>query len=299
MADNWPECIPPYLVKRLSNFNIRSPAEVLLFSAEDLSETAGISLSSSTSILASVAALFAPKAVEGLETFNESCLISSSLPQLDRALGGGLRKGSLIELCGESGVGKTQMCQTLAAEALSQNRSVYWIDTEGTFRPERVFCITDDLKASLDCLSVCQCRSLEDLSNALCSLNVILEKSDSFALIVIDSIAAIARFAPGKLVDRQKSLHQIARRVKRMNSVTIVTNHVSGDLSGTAPLSFRPALGNTWAHDVNVRLWMQMETCDLSSSKRRWIQLVKVPSAVDESNQSILFTITSKGIKEH
>lgn len=295
--NEWPSSIPEYLVTRLLEYKILTPVDALLFTAPDLSEAAGISLSSSRGILTSISKLYAPPEGVGLQAFLPSCYIPTSLPKLDQALGGGLRIGTLVEFSGESGVGKTQLCQTLAASALLHKRPVYWIDTEGTFRPERVSDILADSSVSLDYLSVCRCGSIVEVLNALHRLSVVLESSGDFALVVIDSIASAARFTTEKLADRQKTLHQLCRLVKGMKSVTVTTNHVIGDLSASASRAFKPALGNTWAHDVNARFLMQMED-SAPSVKRRWIEVVKVPSAVDDKNATVCIKITSAGIKE-
>ena len=295
--NEWPTSIPEYLVNRLLENKIPTPVDALLFTAQDLSEATGISLTSSKGILISIAELYAPPENEGLHAFLPSCYISTSLPKLDRALGGGLRIGTLVEFSGESGVGKTQICQTLAASALLQNRPVYWIDTEGTFRPERVSDILADSTVSLDSLSVCRCGSIREVLTALHTLSAVIERSGDFALVVIDSIASAARFTTEKLADRQKTLHQLSRFVKGMKSVTVTTNHVIGDLSVSGARAFKPALGNTWAHDVNARFLMQMED-SAPSMKRRWIQVVKAQSAIDDANATVCIKITSAGIKE-
>lgn len=54
---------------------------------------------------------------------------------IDRLLNGGFKEGTFYEVAGPSGVGKSQLLFTLAVEASDE---VYFIDTLGTFRPERV-----------------------------------------------------------------------------------------------------------------------------------------------------------------
>jgi RAD51-like protein 2 len=62
---------------------------------------------------------------------------------VDKLLGGGLARGEVTEICGLPGVGKTQLCMQLCADARLPvafggvaGESVY-IDTEGSFSPER------------------------------------------------------------------------------------------------------------------------------------------------------------------
>ena len=64
--------------------------------------------------------------------------------ELDDILEGGMETGSITELYGENRSGKTQLCHTLAVTAqlpVSEGGGegkVLYIDTEGTFRPNRI-----------------------------------------------------------------------------------------------------------------------------------------------------------------
>ena len=68
---------------------------------------------------------------------------------LDKLLGGGIETGSLTEVFGEFRTGKTQLCHTLAVtcqlpvEKGGAEGKCLWIDTEGTFRPERIIPIAE------------------------------------------------------------------------------------------------------------------------------------------------------------
>jgi RecA/RadA recombinase len=69
--------------------------------------------------------------------------ISTGSDNLDRLLLGGLETHAVTEFYGPSGVGKTQLCHTLTANAilnkLQLNKkldNVVYVDTEAKFRPE-------------------------------------------------------------------------------------------------------------------------------------------------------------------
>ena len=68
-------------------------------------------------------------------------IISTGSLSLDRLLGGGIRTGLLTDIYGPSGTGKSQLCFSLcvnSAKYLKQKEMIMFIDTVGTFRPERV-----------------------------------------------------------------------------------------------------------------------------------------------------------------
>jgi DNA repair protein RAD51 len=70
--------------------------------------------------------------------------LTTGSTELDKILGGGMETGSMTELFGEFRTGKTQLCHTLAVtcqlpmdQGGGEGKALY-IDTEGTFRPERL-----------------------------------------------------------------------------------------------------------------------------------------------------------------
>ena len=75
--------------------------------------------------------------------------VPTGVASLDRALGGGLRVGSITEVCGPAGVGKSQICLGACVEAImqraqeegsinQQRKSVIYIDTELKFDAKRL-----------------------------------------------------------------------------------------------------------------------------------------------------------------
>lgn len=66
--------------------------------------------------------------------------VSTGSEDLDRLLGGGIQSMSITEVFGEFRTGKTQMSMTLcvACQLVDSTFKAAYIDTEGTFRPERL-----------------------------------------------------------------------------------------------------------------------------------------------------------------
>lgn len=73
--------------------------------------------------------------------------LTTGSKELDRLLGGGLETGSITEIFGEFRTGKTQLCHMLAvtcqlpADQGGASGKCMYIDTEGTFRPERLLAV--------------------------------------------------------------------------------------------------------------------------------------------------------------
>eukprot|EP00124_Ichthyophonus_hoferi_P005042 Ihof_evm3s650 gene=Ihof_evmTU3s650 len=88
-------------------------------------------------------------ASEFYERRKEIVTITTGAKELDSLLGGGLETGSITEIFGEFRTGKSQICHTLAVTCQlpisfggGEGKCLY-IDTEGTFRPERLVPIAE------------------------------------------------------------------------------------------------------------------------------------------------------------
>lgn len=79
----------------------------------------------------------------------ELITLTTGSRDLDKLLGGGMETGSITEIFGEFRSGKTQICHTLAvtcqlpiSQGGGEGKCLY-IDTEGTFRPERLLAVAE------------------------------------------------------------------------------------------------------------------------------------------------------------
>ena len=75
--------------------------------------------------------------------------VTTGSKELDKLLQGGIETGSITELFGEFRTGKSQLCHTLAVTCQlpidmggAEGKCLY-IDTEGTFRPERLLAVAE------------------------------------------------------------------------------------------------------------------------------------------------------------
>merc|ERR1712025_1037575 len=75
--------------------------------------------------------------------------VSTGSKELDKLLQGGIETGSITEMFGEFRTGKTQLCHQLCVTCQlpvdcggAEGKAMY-IDTEGTFRPERLLAVAE------------------------------------------------------------------------------------------------------------------------------------------------------------
>ncbi len=159
---------------------------------------------------------------------------------LNNLLGGGFESGAITECFGEFGSGKTQLANNLAvrAQVMDESSVVVFIDTENTFRPER---ITQLAKASnLDPEKVLKNIQVARAYNSDHQMllvekieDLIKKKGLNVRVIVIDSLTAHFRaefIGRGTLADRQQKLnrhmHNLLKLADMYNICVYVTNQV-------------------------------------------------------------------------
>jgi RecA/RadA recombinase len=119
----------------------------------ELLHTLDIPYSSIQETLRAVASSVAPECKSALTLYHEwnssqGSALCTGLTELDEALRGGIPRGSITELVGTPGAGKTQMCISLAAMTVCSklhgglDGSVLYIDAERKFNPQRMQEIT-------------------------------------------------------------------------------------------------------------------------------------------------------------
>jgi RecA/RadA recombinase len=215
--------------------------------------------------------------------------VRTALPTLDTELGGGLAVGTLTEVSGAAGCGKSQLCMHLSAHALLDDARahVVFIDTERSFRAVRFAQIVGALDkpapsalageaaaaphSALERFHLFQPLSSQQLDDALQAVSELAEGPNRVRLLVLDSIGALLRaeFDGDTRLRRFESLTAISASLKRLaallGAAVIVTNQVlamidddvsapCGELEGQTGGRLQPSLGVTWAHNVNTRL---------------------------------------------
>merc|ERR1719352_1512253 len=88
-------------------------------------------------------------AAEMLQIRKNMITITTGCAALNGLLSGGIETGQITEVFGEFRCGKTQLCHTLCVSCQlpidrggAESKALY-IDTEGTFRPERLVAIAE------------------------------------------------------------------------------------------------------------------------------------------------------------
>ncbi|XP_055337580.1 DNA repair protein RAD51 homolog A-like [Paramacrobiotus metropolitanus] len=201
--------------------------------------------------------------------------IKTGSVELDKLLNGGVETGSITEMFGEFRTGKTQLCHTLAITCQlpvdmggGEGKCLY-IDTEGTFRPERLIAIAERYGMnSTDALeNVAYARAYNtDHQLTLLQMAAAMLAESRFALLVVDSATALYRTdysGRGELAARQMHLAKFLRFLMRLADefgvAVVITNQVVAQVDAMAcgGETKKPIGGNIIAHASTTRLMMK------------------------------------------
>jgi DNA repair protein RadA len=276
------EGIGPTTAKKLKESGIISPMDLAVASAEELAERINTSKESAASFIISTQKLLRDSKVlenefvtaeAALEKRKSMHRCSTGSKALDELLLGGIETQAVTEFYGEFGSGKSQICHTLCATAAQPTGSggldggIIYIDTEGTFRPERVEQIA--IARGLDHMQILRSVSVCKVYNSS-HLELIVKELGRYILefkaklVIIDSIISLhrAEFAGrGTLADRQQRLNSMLHRLVRMaeifNIAIIITNQVQASPDTFFGDPTKAAGGNILGHSSTYRVYLR------------------------------------------
>ena len=202
--------------------------------------------------------------------------VTTGSKELDKLLNGGIETGSITELFGEFRTGKSQLCHTLAVTCQlpidnggAEGKCLY-IDTEGTFRPERLLAVADryGLQGSdvLDNVAYARAYNSDHQMTLLTQAAAMMSES-RYALVIVDSATACYRTdysGRGELSARQMHLAQFLRSLLKLADefgvAVVLTNQVVAQVDGAAMFNAdpkKPIGGNIMAHASTTRLYLR------------------------------------------
>jgi len=172
---------------------------------------------------------------EALETAKGLGKLSTGSAGLDGLLGGGYEEGKITEVFGASNTGKTQLATQATVMAAAKGwRSVY-VDTESTFRPERVLQMAEsrslDSRAALESVYSLRARDVEAQSHVMKRM-ADDPRVSSAKLVVVDTVTKnFSLEFPDRVGRRQGALgvylNRIAIDAYLHRRVVLLTNRVA------------------------------------------------------------------------
>ncbi len=148
--------------------------------------------------------------------------ISTGNTEFDRVLGGGATKRSAILIGGEPGIGKSTLLLQTASSVQSGGRVLY---ISGEESASQIRARADRLKINLENIDILCTLRLDDIDNALNSLNPMC--------VIVDSIQTVysaeAGIVPGTVNQLKFCSNELISWVKERDSVLFLSAHVTKD----------------------------------------------------------------------
>lgn len=279
-----------------------SPSE--LAEQAELGEGVSAKIISGAKKLANIGGFISGTAL--LDRRREVQKLTSGCSALDELLGGGFETQAIVEVFGEFGSGKTQIALQLAVNTLLPlskggfDGEVFYIDTEDTFRPERIAQMAEavgmDPQDALERIHVARAYNsahqtllVDEIKRA--------SKNYDVKLIIVDSLTSHFRseyIGRGMLATRQQKLNRHLKELKQLsdiqNALILVTNQVMSKPDAMWGDPTRAIGGHIVAHASTFRLYLRK-----SKGGRRIARLIDSPNLPEGE---AVFTVTAEGLQD-
>lgn len=303
--------IGPGIAAKLEAAGIYDLMGIAVMSPSNLSELAGVGQAVARKAIQAARGMMNLGFMDGMEVAKKresiNHIITGSASLNDLLGGKGIESRAITEAYGAFGSGKTQLGLTLAVNVQlpktaggANGKSVY-IDTEGTFRPERIRQIAESIGANpekvLKNILVARAFNSDHQILLLDKIGELIKEGEPIKLIIIDSLTAHFRAefsGRGQLADRQqklnKYLHNLMKLAEQHNLAIYVTNQV---MSNPAMMFGDPTTaigGNIVGHASTFRMYLRR-----GKAGSRVAKLIDSPNLPD--NEAVFF-ISVGGVKD-
>ena len=239
--------------------------------------------------------------------------LSTFVPDIDNLLGGGFETQAITEMYGEFGSGKSQIVHQLAVnvqlpvEMGGLGGSAIYIDTENTFRPERIEQMVNGLEIEgadpqdfLKNIHVARAQSSDHqmllIENSRELAEELKKVGKPVKLVIVDSLTSLFRSeyaGRGTLAERQQKLnrhmHDIFKLCDEYNAIGLVTNQVQSNPAVFFGDPTKPIGGNIVGHTATFRIYLRK-----SKGGKRVFRLVDSPNLPEGE---ALFLVEEGGLR--
>jgi len=231
--------------------------------------------------------------------------LTTGCSSLDNLLDGGIETQSLTEFYGEFGTGKSQICHQLCVTVQlpevqgGLDGRVLYVDTEATFRTERVMQIAPrfgiDPEEALKGVVYAEAYTSNHQMVLLENADEVI-KENNVRLIIIDSVMSHFRseyLGREMLANRQqqlnKHLHKLMRLVRGFNTAAVITNQVLASPDAFFTKSVSPTGGHILGHMSHSRISLR--------KGRSNVRIAKLTASPSLPEGEAPLRITERGIE--
>ncbi|MEK6954942.1 MAG: DNA repair and recombination protein RadA [Candidatus Micrarchaeota archaeon] len=232
--------------------------------------------------------------------------ITTGSKELDSLIGGGVETQAITEAFGKFGSGKSQLAFQLSVNAQlpvdqgGLGGAVLFIDSENTFRPERIaqIAVSRGLDPDVILKNIHVARSQNsDHQMLLVDKAGDLIKEKNIKIVIVDSLTSSFRsdyIGRGMLADRQQKLNKHLHTLQKLADIYNLAIYVTNQVMDRPDVLFGdptvPIGGNVLAHQSTYRLYFRR-----SKEDRRVAKIVDSPNMPDGE---CVFRVSEIGISD-
>jgi DNA repair protein RadA len=246
-------------------------------------------------------------ALDVMERRKDVGRITTGSSALDELIGGGIETQAITEVFGEFGSGKSQISHEIAVtvqlpeEKGGLDGQCVFIDTENTFRPERVRQIAEGFELDVDQVleNIHIARAFNSNHQILMAdkVNELIQKGTNIRLVIVDSLTAHFRaeyVGRESLASRQQKLNQHLHTLQNIantyNTAVFVTNQVQARPDAFFGSPTKAIGGHVLGHAATYRIWLKK-----GLAGKRIARLVDSPHLPEGES---VFKIVTEGITD-
>lgn len=232
----------PATLEKLESAGVSTLMALAVSSAPDIASVAGISESVARKLIKQAREslkLGFEVAKEFAKKRDKIMKVSVGCNAFDTMLEGGIESGSITEVYGKDGAGKTQLAHILVVRALLEHKDnkAIFIDSENTFRADRIkdFALANGVEYddAMSRIFVARAYNSDHQQLLLEEAEKMLQSDADYRVLVVDSLTSHFRsefIGRGTLANRQqklnKHMHLILKIADLYNLAVLVTNQV-------------------------------------------------------------------------
>ncbi len=213
-------------------------------------------------------------ALDVMERRKDVGRIKTGSDGLDELIGGGIETQAITEVFGEFGSGKSQISHEIAVtvqlppEKGGLDGQCVFIDTENTFRPERVKQIAEGFDLDVDEVlsKIHIARAFNSAHQILMAdkVNELIQKDVNIRLVIVDSLTSHFRaeyVGRESLATRQQKLNQHLHTLQNIantyNVAVFVTNQMQARPDAFFGSPTKAIGGHVLGHAATYRIWLK------------------------------------------
>lgn len=292
--------------EKLASTGFDNPMAIAVATPGELSDAAGVTEAAARKMIQAARSMMDMgfQSGEDLLSKRERVIkIKTGSQSFDTMLNGGFETGAITECFGQYGSSKTQLAHILCVsiQAQEEDAVAVYIDTENTFRPERIIQIATgfgiDPKKALQNIKVARAFNSDHQMLLAEKVDDLVKEGHKVRLVVVDSLTAHFRaefVGRGTLAERQqklnKHMHTLAKFADLNNACVFVTNQVMSKPDAFFGDPTEAIGGNIVAHNSTFRIYLRK-----GKKGTRVGKLVDSPNLPDAE---CVYEVVTEGIKD-